>query len=45
MFITRNIHEQKSFADRKNVIITADSPGLSDYVTELASSMGTPFMP
>ena len=45
MLIIRNIHEQKSFDNIKNIIVSADSPDLSDYVTELASSMGTPFMP
>ena len=45
MFIIRNIHKQKYFANIKNIIVTADSPDLSDYGTELASSTGTPFMP
>ena len=37
MFIIWNIPEQKYFADIKHV--TADSPDLSDSVTELAYSM------
>ena len=43
MFIIRNIPEQKYFADIKPV--TADSPDLSDSVTELAYSMLTSFTP
>ena len=39
MFIIRNIPEQKYFTDIKQVTVTADSPDLSDYVTELAYSM------
>ena len=42
MFIIRNIPEHKYFADIKHVTIftvTADSPDLSDSVTELAYSM------
>ena len=47
MFIIRNIPEQKYFADIKTVTVTADSPDLSDSVTELAYSMlksSTPHM-
>ena len=36
MFIIRNIHKHKCFADIKNVTVTAD---LSDSVTELAYSI------
>ena len=43
MFIIRNIPEQKYFADMKTV--TADSPDLSDSVTELAYSMLNSFTP
>ena len=39
MFILWNIPEQKYFADIKPVTVTADSPDLSDSVTELAYSM------
>ena len=39
MFIIRNIPEQKYFVDIKHVTVTADSPDLSDSVTELAYSM------
>ena len=39
MFIFRNIPEQKYFVDIKHVTVTADSPDLSDSVTELAYSM------
>ena len=39
MFIIRNIPEQKYFADIKTVTFTADSPDLSDSVTELAYLM------
>ena len=45
MFIIRNIPEQKYFADLKHVTVTADSPELSDSVTELAYSMLKSFMP
>ena len=45
MFIIRNIPEQKYFADIKPVTVTADSPDLSDYVTELAYSMLKSFTP
>ena len=45
MFITRNIPEQKYFADIKRVTVTADSPDLSDSVTELAYSMLKSFTP
>ena len=38
MFIIRKIPEQKSFADINHVTVTADSPDLSDSVTELAYS-------
>ena len=40
MFIIRNIPEQKYFADIKPVTVAADSPDLSDYVTELAYLKG-----
>ena len=39
MFIIRNIPERKHFVDIKYVTITADSPDLSNSVTELAYSM------
>ena len=39
MFIIRNIPEQKYFVDIEHVTVTADSPDLSDSVTELAYSM------
>ena len=45
MFIIRYIPEQKYFADLKHVTVTADSPELSDSVTELAYSMLKSFMP
>ena len=45
MFIIRNIPEQKYFADIKPVTVTADSPDLSDSVTELANSMVKSFTP
>ena len=48
MFIIRNIPEQKNFADIKHVTmftVTADSPDLSDSVTELACSMLKLFTP
>ena len=43
MFIIRNISEQKYFADIKSVIVTDDSPDLSD--TEIAYSMLKSFTP
>ena len=39
MLNIRNILEQKYFADIKHVTVTADSPDLSDSVTELGYSM------
>ena len=39
MFIIQNIPEQKYVVDIKHVTVTADSPDLSDSVTELAYSM------
>ena len=45
MFIIRNIPEQKYFVDIKHVTVTADSPDLSDVVTELAYSMLKSFTP
>ena len=45
MFIIRNISEQKYFADIKHVTVTADSPYLSDSVTELAYLMLKSFIP
>ena len=45
MFIIRNIPEQKYFVDIKHVTVTADSPDLSDYVTELAYLMLKSFTP
>ena len=45
MFIIRNIPEQKYFADIKHVTVTADSPSLSNSVTELADSMVKSFTP
>ena len=45
MFIIRNIPGQKYFADIKPVTVTADSPDLSDSVTELAYSMLKSFTP
>ena len=45
MFIIRNISEQKYFADIKHVTVTADSPDLSDSVTELAYLMLKSFIP
>ena len=45
MFIIRNIPEQKYFVDIKHVTVTADSPDLSDSVTELAYSMLKLFTP
>ena len=44
MFIIRNIPEQKYFADIKHTV-TADSPDLSDSVTELAYSILKSFTP
>ena len=43
--IIRNIPEQKYFSDIKHVTVTADSPDLSDFVTELAYSMLKSFTP
>ena len=37
--IIQNMLEQKYFVDIKHVTVTADSPDLSDSVTELAYSM------
>ena len=45
MFIIQNIPEQKYFVDIKLVTVTADSPDLSDSVTELAYSMLKSFTP
>ena len=45
MLIIRNIPEQKYFVDIKHVTVTADSPDLSDSVTELAYSMLKSFTP
>ena len=45
MFIIQNIPEQKYFVDIKHVTVTADSPDLSDSVTELAYSMLQSFTP
>ena len=45
MFIIRNIPEQKYFDDIKHVTVTADSPYLSDSVTELAYLMLKSFIP
>ena len=45
MFIIQNIPEQKYFVDIKHVTATADSPDLSDSVTELAYSMLKSFTP
>ena len=45
MFTIRNIPKQKYFADIKQVTVTADSPDLSDYATELAYSMLKSFTP
>ena len=42
MFIIRNIPEQKYFADIKPVTVTADSPDLSDSVTQLAYKCDLP---
>ena len=45
MFIIRNIPEQKKIADIKHVTVDADSPDLSDSVTELAYLMLKSSMP
>ena len=47
MFIIRNIGlpEQNFFVDIKHVTATADSPDLSDSLTELAYSMLKSFTP
>ena len=45
MFIIWNIPEQKYFVDIKHVTVTADSPDLSDSVTELDYSMLKSFTP
>ena len=45
MLIIRNIPEQKYFVDIKHVTVTADSPDLSDSVTESAYSMLKSFTP
>ena len=45
MFIIQNISEQKYFVDIKHVTVTADSPDLSDFVTELAYLMLKSFTP
>ena len=47
MFIIRNIGlpKHKHFVDIKHVTVTADSPDLSDSVTELAYSMLKSFTP
>ena len=45
MFIIQNIPEQKYFADIKPVTVTANSPDLSNSVTELAYSMLKSFTP
>ena len=45
MIIIRDIPEQKYVADIKHVTVTADSPDLSDSVTELAYSMLKSFTP
>ena len=39
MLIIRNIPEQKSFVDIKHVTVIADTPDLSNSVTELTYSM------
>ena len=41
MFIIRNIPEEKYFVDIKHVTVIADSPDLSDSVTELALALHT----
>ena len=45
MFIIRNIPEHKYFVHIKHVTVTADSPDLSDSVTELAYSMLESYTP
>ena len=45
MFIIQNIPQQKYLADIKHVTVIADSPDLSDSVTELAYSMLQLFTP
>ena len=45
MFIIQNIPEQKYFVDIEHVTVTANSPDLSDSVTELAYSMLKSFTP
>ena len=45
MFIIWNIPEQKYCVDIKHVTVTADSPDLSDSVTELDYSMLKSFTP
>ena len=42
MFIIQNIPEQKYFADIEPVTATANSPDLSDSVTELAYKCDLP---
>ena len=45
MFSIWNIPGQKYFVDIKHITVTADSPDLSDSVTELAYSMMKSFTP
>ena len=46
MLIIQNIPEQKYFVDIKHTVtVTADSPDLSDFITELAYSMLKSFTP
>ena len=45
MFIIQNIPQHKYLADIKHVTVIADSPDLSDSVTELAYSMLQLFTP
>ena len=45
MFIIQNIPKQKYFVDIKHDTVTADSPDLSDSVTELAYSILKSFTP
>ena len=45
MFSIWNIPGQKYFVDIKHITVTADSPDLSDFVTELAYSMMISFTP
>ena len=45
MFIIRYIPEEKYFVDIKHATATADSPDLSDTVTELVYSMLKSFTP